>query len=78
MVNCENCGVENAARYCGECVRVMQEESAQQQYEAEIHAEAADADRFEVEVDFEPELDSDEGDGYPNDSEGYECPEFDE
>lgn len=55
MVNCENCGKENAARYCGECVRVMQ-------YEAQVHADSADADRFEVEVAFEPELDAQEMD----------------
>lgn len=71
MVNCENCGEEQGQKYCASCVRVMQAE-------ARVHADSADAERFEVELDFEPALDSDEGDGYPNDAEGYEYPEFDE
>ena len=69
MVNCENCGVENAARHCDECVRVMQ-------YEAEVHAASAEAERFEVEVAFEPE--ADDAPMEQDEAEAYQYAEFDE
>lgn len=55
MKTCENCGKESVTRYCDPCVRVME-------YEAQVHADSADAERFEVAMNFEPVVDEQEMD----------------
>ena len=52
MKTCENCGGDSLTRYCDHCVAVMQ-------YEARVHEDSFQAERFEADPVYMGGIDSD-------------------